>query len=133
MPNLPRLYRPPHLGPRKDAEAARQQALAKRRGTKGERGYNRQWEKASLLHRRENPLCVCHKANGLVKAAELVDHIIPHKGNHALFWDLANNVQSLCNWCHEHVKKPLEHLFAQGKCSAADLRLTRRFPEHFGC
>jgi 5-methylcytosine-specific restriction endonuclease McrA len=131
MPNLPPLHRPRHLGPRRRAEATRQRDLAQRRGTKTERGYNSHWERESKRHRIEHPLCVCCKANGRVKAAALVDHIVPHKGDDALFWDPANR-QSLCNWCHERIKKPLELLFARGKCSVEDLKLNRAFPEYFG-
>ena len=29
----------------------------------------------------------------------MVDHIIPHKGDEALFWD-EDNLQSLCTPCH---------------------------------
>jgi 5-methylcytosine-specific restriction enzyme A len=131
MPSLPRLFRPPHLGPRRRAEASRQKALDERRGSKAERGYGRRWELTSIGYRKRNPLCVCCKANARVEAARLVDHIVPHKGDMALFWD-PGNWQALCNWCHEHVKKPIEHLFAQGKCSAADLSLARPLPEYFG-
>jgi 5-methylcytosine-specific restriction protein A len=130
MPNLPPLHRPKHLGPRKQAEAQRQRSLAERRGTKTERGYNSRWERASKRHRREHPLCVCCKANSRTREAHLVDHIIPHKGDDALFWDPAN-WQSLCNWCHEHIKKQLEHIFANGKCSSDDLKLNRLLPEYF--
>jgi 5-methylcytosine-specific restriction protein A len=30
----------------------------------------------------------------------VVDHVIPHKGDRALFWDEANNWQALCARCH---------------------------------
>lgn len=33
------------------------------------------------------------------KSATEVDHIIPHRGDIALFWD-SNNWQPLCNSCH---------------------------------
>ena len=31
--------------------------------------------------------------------ATLVDHVIPHRGNEALFWD-ESNWQSMCDACH---------------------------------
>lgn len=37
----------------------------------------------------------CDKA-----AASVVDHIIPHKGNDDLFWDMSNH-QALCKKCHD--------------------------------
>lgn len=131
MPNLPRLFRPPQLGPRRTAEASRQAFLAKRRGTKHERGYDARWDRASVAYRREHPLCVCCKANGVVEAVALVDHIIPHKGDRELFWD-RDNWQSLCERCDKTIKRALEHLFADGKVPSCDLNLSRVFPEHFG-
>jgi 5-methylcytosine-specific restriction protein A len=46
-----------------------------------------------------NPLCVICAAKGYVKMANVVDHIIPHKGDKALFYDF-DNLQSLCTRCH---------------------------------
>jgi 5-methylcytosine-specific restriction protein A len=132
MPSLPPRYRPPHLGPRKQAEAKRQRELQERRGPRLE--DKAWWQKARrrFLAQAENALCVCCKANGITKAAELVDHVIPH-GNvdSDLFRDPAN-WQALCRWCHEHIKKPIELAYHQGKVAAAELRLDRQFHEHFG-
>jgi 5-methylcytosine-specific restriction endonuclease McrA len=36
---------------------------------------------------------------GTIRAAKVVDHIKPHKGDHDLFWDEVN-WQSLCEPCH---------------------------------
>jgi len=48
----------------------------------------------------EHPLCQqCH-AEGRTTAATVVDHVRPHKGDHALFWDLAN-WQALCKPHHD--------------------------------
>jgi 5-methylcytosine-specific restriction endonuclease McrA len=33
----------------------------------------------------------------------VVDHIIPHKGDKALFWD-EKNWQPLCKYCHDSIK-----------------------------
>jgi 5-methylcytosine-specific restriction protein A len=38
--------------------------------------------------------------DGKVTPATVVDHIIPHKGNHELFWD-AKNHQPLCKRHHD--------------------------------
>jgi 5-methylcytosine-specific restriction protein A len=32
--------------------------------------------------------------------ADLVDHVVPHRGDPSLFWDELNNWQSLCSSCH---------------------------------
>jgi 5-methylcytosine-specific restriction protein A len=37
----------------------------------------------------------------MVKAATVVDHIIPHQGDMTLFWDADSNWQSLCKTCHD--------------------------------
>ena len=47
-----------------------------------------------------NPLCVyCLKTKKTV-AANVVDHIIDHKGNILRFWD-QSNWQALCKRCHD--------------------------------
>lgn len=64
------------------------------------RGYNSRWRTVSKMYLKSNPLCVnCLKDNKFVKAA-VVDHIIPHRGDEALFWD-ENNWQALCKRCHD--------------------------------
>lgn len=52
------------------------------------RGYDSKWERESkaFLARPENCLCVC----GCGRPADMVDHIVPHKGDQRLFWDRAN-------------------------------------------
>jgi len=37
----------------------------------------------------------------------VADHIIPHKGNEAMFWD-KDNLQCLCRCCHDTTKKRME-------------------------
>ncbi len=70
------------------------------RGTSSERGYGSKWRVARLQHLEFHPLCVRCEADGIVVAASVVDHIIPHKGNDKLFWD-RKNWQSLCKPCHD--------------------------------
>jgi 5-methylcytosine-specific restriction protein A len=64
-----------------------------------ERGYNSAWQRARLGFLQQNPLCVTCAATGRVTAASVVDHIKPHKGDMALFWD-STNWQALCKPCH---------------------------------
>jgi len=53
------------------------------------------WRKARQQYLALHPLCVeCLKDNRLI-TADVVDHIVDHKGNHELFWDM-NNWQALC-------------------------------------
>ena len=61
--------------------------------------YGRQWRKERALYLKLHPLCkICMSENRVTPATE-VDHIIPHKGNYDLFWDV-NNWQALCKICH---------------------------------
>jgi 5-methylcytosine-specific restriction endonuclease McrA len=131
MPNLPPMHRPRHLGPRKQAEAKRQRELSDKRGFRELKTSRWQRARARFLGQAENALCVCCKANGRTAAASLVDHIVPHHGDTALIYD-TDNMQPLCRWCHEHIKKPIEIACAKGEASTEDLRLNRPFPEHFG-
>jgi len=75
------------------------QADDRRRGSAASRGYGARWRKASRQFLRENPLCRHHQQQGIVKAATVTDHTIPHKGDQDLFWD-RNNWQPLCDECH---------------------------------
>jgi len=65
----------------------------------GERGYGHKWRKARAAFLRDNPLCAYCQQEGRTTAADLVDHIIPHRGDQALFWR-RSNWQSLCSPCH---------------------------------
>jgi len=69
------------------------------RGTSAQRGYGARWQKARKIYLREHPLCVKCLEEGQVTAATVVDHIIPHKGDYGLFWDV-DNWQSLCERHH---------------------------------
>lgn len=71
-----------------------------RRRTASERGYNSKWRKARANYLLEHPLCVECEKHGRYVQATVVDHIIPHKGDKALFWD-SNNWQPLCKRCHD--------------------------------
>lgn len=61
--------------------------------------YNRRWRKASAMWLRNHPLCVHCEKKGLITPACEVDHIVPHRGSQAIFWD-ETNWQSLCKPHH---------------------------------
>ena len=67
----------------------------RQRGNANERGYSRQWRYARERYLAEHPLCVDCEAKGRIEAATVVDHIVPHRGNQVLFWDV-ENWQALC-------------------------------------
>lgn len=79
------------------------------------RGYTKGWSKASKAFRLAYPLCGMRPPDadgrpvppvmslcfieGRTTPATLVDHVIPHRGNQALFDDPLNR-QSMCDACH---------------------------------
>jgi len=77
------------------------------RASAAQRGYNSRWQKARATYLREHPLCADHLARGAVVQAEVVDHIVPHRGDQALFWD-SKNWQALCKRCHDSHKQRME-------------------------
>lgn len=81
-------------------EAMHVQATDAKRGSASSRGYNRKWQKARATYLAREPLCVKCKCEGVMRAATVVDHIIPHKNDQDLFWD-TSNWQSLCKPHHD--------------------------------
>jgi 5-methylcytosine-specific restriction protein A len=74
---------------------------------KAGRLYGRQWQKARAGFLAAHPLCrMCSEA-GVIKPANVVDHIIPHRGDERLFWD-RSNWQPLCAWHHNSEKAKIE-------------------------
>ncbi len=71
----------------------------RQRGTAAQRGYDSKWQKARKGFLSKHPLCIKCQEQSKVTPAEVVDHIIPHKGDKKLFWD-RSNWQPLCNSCH---------------------------------
>lgn len=71
------------------------------------RGYNYRWQQERERFLRAHPLCCYCQRDGRVEPATVVDHIIPHKGDKALFWD-RDNWQPLCKRCHDSTKKAEE-------------------------
>lgn len=65
------------------------------RGSAAQRGYGARWRKARAYYLFQNPICV--RCGDI---ATVVDHIVPHKGDMNLFWNL-NNWQPLCKTCHD--------------------------------
>lgn len=83
-------------------ERQERQELAARRGSPRDRGYTTKWDKTAKRFLQEHPLCVECAREGRTREADLVDHIIPAKGDQRLFWD-KSNWQTLC--AHHHSVK----------------------------
>jgi 5-methylcytosine-specific restriction protein A len=79
--------------------------------------YGYRWQKARAAYLKKHPLCVNHERMGRVVAAVIVDHIIPHRGDKKLFWDVSN-WQSLCKNCHDSYKQRLEKTGRVAGCDA---------------
>ena len=58
------------------------------------------WKKMRKTFLTEHPFCEECKKAGRLKAATVVDHIMPHKGDEQLFWN-QRNWQALCKQCHD--------------------------------
>lgn len=69
-----------------------------------ERLYSYAWQKARERFLRDNPLCVYCRREGLIRAASIVDHKIPHRGDETLFWD-ETNWQPMCKPHHDSDKQ----------------------------
>jgi len=64
------------------------------------RGYGKKWQTLRRQFLLTHPLCVeCQRA-GRLTPAEVVDHIVPHRGDPVKMWSEAN-WQSLCKPCHD--------------------------------
>ena len=69
--------------------------------------YGRRWREARALHLAREPLCRFCLKKGATVVARVVDHIAPHRGDQALFWQ-QSNWQSLCFACHNSAKQRVE-------------------------
>ncbi len=85
--------------------------MAARRDARSERAaeYRRlyrtaRWQRIREAKLSQEPLCRYCLRQEIVEAATVCDHIDPHKGDEAKFFD-PDNVQSLCARCHDSVKQ----------------------------
>jgi 5-methylcytosine-specific restriction enzyme A len=74
--------------------------------TSGQRGYDYEWQCYRRDYLAEHPLCAI-KGEGCTLAATVVDHVLPHRGNVALFRD-PDNHQPACAHCHSQHKQKME-------------------------
>jgi 5-methylcytosine-specific restriction endonuclease McrA len=70
------------------------------------RGYDGKWrtESKAFLARPENQRCAC----GCGRKADMVDHIIPHRGDRKLFWSRSNWQPMASSPCHNSRKQSTE-------------------------
>lgn len=65
------------------------------------------WKRLRNMVLAEQPLCCMCLADDIVTEATVVDHVRPHRGDEALFWD-RGNLQSLCKAHHDRDKQQME-------------------------
>lgn len=70
------------------------------RGGADARGYDARWRRARKAFLQKHPLCAECMKEGKATPATVVDHIVPHRGDPGLFWDI-KNWQPLCKGCHD--------------------------------
>ena len=103
MPTMPPTFQSRGQGSARE----RAGAYERDRGSAAERGYDSKWRKARTAFLAEYPLCIMCEAQGRVAAASVVDHIKPHRGDHALFW-ARSNWQPLCKPHHDRDKQRVD-------------------------
>jgi 5-methylcytosine-specific restriction endonuclease McrA len=67
----------------------------------------KRWKVLRAHQLQSHPLCAFCQAQGIISAASVADHVIPHRNDPALFFN-AGNLQSLCKRCHDAHKQRLE-------------------------
>lgn len=76
-----------------------------RRGSAASRGYDATWRRLRAWHLTRQPLCRFCEQAGRTTLATVVDHIVPFKGREDPRRLDADNLQSLCETCHNAVKQ----------------------------
>ena len=118
MPSRPQVFRSRPQRTRAELDVG----YDAQRGTARERGYGARWDKVSAGFKRAHPLCLGCEAIGQVRATDVTDHVVPHKGDMVVFWN-SEQWQPACAWHHDVIKQQLEGMFAKGKVAVADLWL----------
>jgi len=89
-----------------ECRRARKAAYDTNRPTARQRGYDVRWQHAAkaFLAMPGHRLCAC----GCGRVANMVDHIVPHRGDMRLFWDRTNWQPMASSPCHSSSKQSLE-------------------------
>jgi 5-methylcytosine-specific restriction enzyme A len=96
LPVKPPVHRPAGV----QSAAAVKRELDRQRPSAARRGYGPRWRRARAAFLAQHPLCAVCEGRGLVIAATLVDHVVPHRGDQRLFWDQGNWAPA-CKRCHD--------------------------------
>ena len=63
---------------------------------------SKRWKQKRRRQLVQHPLCSACLQDNIIKAAQVVHHLIDHKGDYVLFF--SSPVQSLCKQCHDNIK-----------------------------
>ena len=89
--------------------------------------YDRQrWKRRRAAFLQANPLCRMCEAQGRTTLATVVDHVKPHKGDEALFFD-EENWQGLCATDHSAAKQEIDK---SGRIRGCDVHGVPLDPNH---
>jgi 5-methylcytosine-specific restriction endonuclease McrA len=64
------------------------------------------WRRLRKFQLMQHPLCKFCLERGIVTRANVVDHVVPHKGDWTDF--ITGELQSLCEPCHNSAKRQIE-------------------------
>jgi 5-methylcytosine-specific restriction protein A len=106
MPTRPPIHVP--LG--HETIAQRRKRRDREQGSPTQRGYGADWKRLRLAHLKANPLCVFCRDAGVVKAADVVDHIKSVVDHPDLRLE-PSNLRSLCE-SHHNARTAREQGFA---------------------
>jgi 5-methylcytosine-specific restriction protein A len=82
--------------------------------TAAARGYDYAWQKARAAFLLDHPLCRRCAADGIVTAASVVNHCVPHAGDPVLFWD-QSKWEPACAHHHSSDIQRAEHAEKYGR------------------
>lgn len=66
----------------------------------------RRWITLARMQLKKHPTCAMCARQSKLAAAEVVDHIVPHRGDEIKFW--YGSLRSLCADCHNGLKQRIE-------------------------
>lgn len=92
-------------------------SVVETRSNSSRRGYGSRWQRARAAYLAQHPLCVMCERSGRITPADVVDHVVPHRGDQTLFW-ATGNWQPLCRRCHDSVKQRIEKSGREAGCDA---------------
>lgn len=108
MANRPKAFNAPWVPKRTKEDRDRDHDASRNRSKPWRKWYKlAAWKRLRAQRLAVEPLCRMCRDDGRVTVANVCDHIRPHKGNRALFFDFANT-QSLCKPCHDGAKQRME-------------------------